>query len=58
MLDAGKLVEFASPYELLQKPAGDDAIFRGMCEKSGKFAELFEAAEKKKRSRFAAGEGA
>ncbi|CDZ98657.1 multidrug resistance-associated abc transporter [Phaffia rhodozyma] len=47
VLDHGHLKEFASPYELLQKPAGEDAIFRGMCEKSGRFDELLAAATEK-----------
>ena len=51
VLDAGRVVEFDTPYALLSKKAGDDkAIFRGMCEKSGRFDELFASAEKKAKS--------
>ena len=45
------MVEFDTPFALLSKKAGDDkAIFRGMCESSGKFDELFASAEKKVKS--------
>ena len=48
VLDHGHLIEFDTPYALLQKESGDEkAIFRSMCEKSGKFGELLEAAERK-----------
>ena len=44
MLDAGRVVEFDTPYNLIQK---QDGIFRGMCMKSGSFAELEGAAKAK-----------
>ena len=51
VLDAGRVVEFDTPHNLLSKKADDDqAIFRGMCAKSGKFDELFASAEKKAKS--------
>ncbi|KAF7362389.1 hypothetical protein MVEN_00585800 [Mycena venus] len=37
VLDKGKLVEFDTPFRLIQK---EDGIFRSMCLKSGYFAEL------------------
>ncbi|CAG8727207.1 6738_t:CDS:2, partial [Racocetra persica] len=42
VMDAGNVVEFDIPYLLMQKP---DGWFRGMCEKSGEFAELIEIAK-------------
>ncbi|QSZ35411.1 hypothetical protein DSL72_008281 [Monilinia vaccinii-corymbosi] len=45
VLDKGEVVEYAHPYELLRKE-GKDAIFRGMCETSGDFDGLMEAAKK------------
>lgn len=36
VLDHGNLVEFDTPFNLLQKKSGEDAIFKSMCEKSGK----------------------
>lgn len=37
VLDKGELVEFDTPWNLIQK---EDGIFRNMCLKSGTFAEL------------------
>lgn len=37
-------MEFDTPYNLLMK---EDGIFKSMCEKSGKFEELFASAERK-----------
>ncbi|KAK7205781.1 P-loop containing nucleoside triphosphate hydrolase protein [Myxozyma melibiosi] len=42
VLDAGKIVEFATPFELIAKEGG---VFRGMCESSGEFDVLREMAE-------------
>ncbi|KAF7311403.1 hypothetical protein MKEN_01042200 [Mycena kentingensis (nom. inval.)] len=47
VLDKGKVVEFDTPWVLIQK---EDGIFRGMCLKSGYFGEL-EAAAKAKAER-------
>ena len=47
VLDKGKLVEFDTPYNLIRKEGG---IFRGMCLKSGTFAELEAAAKAKAES--------
>ncbi|KAJ7057949.1 hypothetical protein C8F01DRAFT_1210797 [Mycena amicta] len=44
VLDKGKVVEFDTPYKLIQK---EDGIFRGMCLKSGYFGELESAARAK-----------
>jgi hypothetical protein len=44
LLDAGKVIEYDTPYVLMQKPNG---IFRGMCERSNDFNELFEIAKEK-----------
>ena len=44
LLDSGKVIEYDAPYTLIQKPNG---IFRGMCERSGDFNELFEIAKEK-----------
>ncbi|KAI5116711.1 hypothetical protein M0805_003223 [Coniferiporia weirii] len=44
VLDAGSIAEFDTPYNLLQREGG---IFRGMCLKSGSFAELEEVARHK-----------
>ena len=44
VLDAGRVVEFDSPYNLIEKEGG---IFREMCTKSGNFAELHQAAKAK-----------
>jgi len=37
-------MEFDSPYLLLQNPT---SVFRGMCEKSGEFNELYELSKEK-----------
>ena len=37
VLDAGRVVEFDTPYNLIQQEGG---VFRGMCLKSGNFSEL------------------
>ncbi|KAI0339052.1 multidrug resistance-associated ABC transporter [Trametopsis cervina] len=47
VLDKGRLAEFDTPYKLIQKEGG---IFRGMCLKSGTFAELEAAAKAKAES--------
>ncbi|KAF7297249.1 hypothetical protein MIND_00958000 [Mycena indigotica] len=44
VLDKGKVVEFDTPYKLLQR---EDGIFRGMCLKSGYYNELEVAARAK-----------
>lgn len=44
MLDKGELAEFDTPLNLIRKEGG---IFRGMCLKSGTFAELETAAKAK-----------
>ncbi|KAJ7123089.1 multidrug resistance-associated ABC transporter [Mycena epipterygia] len=44
VLDKGNLVEFDTPLRLIEK---EDGIFRGMCLKSGTFAELEAAAKAK-----------
>ncbi|CAG8832416.1 34117_t:CDS:2, partial [Racocetra persica] len=44
VMDAGNVVEFDSPYILMQKL---DGLFREMCERSGEFAELMEIAKQK-----------
>ncbi|THG99339.1 hypothetical protein EW026_g2986 [Hermanssonia centrifuga] len=44
ILDKGELVEFDTPWNLIQK---EDGIFRNMCLKSGTFAELQSAARSK-----------
>ncbi|KAL2398676.1 ABC transporter 7 [Exophiala dermatitidis] len=43
VLDKGEVVEYANPYELIQKEGGH---FRAMCETSGDFDSLFELAKK------------
>ena len=42
VLDKGEVVEFAAPWELIEK---EDGIFRGMCETSGDFGKLVELAK-------------
>ena len=54
MLDAGRVVEFDTPYNLLQKA---DGVFRGMCVKSGSFGELEAAARAKAEKDGAVGTG-
>ncbi|KAF8133513.1 P-loop containing nucleoside triphosphate hydrolase protein, partial [Mycena galopus ATCC 62051] len=44
VLDQGRVVEFDTPYTLIQK---EDGVFRGMCLKSGSFRELELAARAK-----------
>ncbi|KAH7100998.1 P-loop containing nucleoside triphosphate hydrolase protein [Auriculariales sp. MPI-PUGE-AT-0066] len=44
VLDQGKIVEFDTPSTLIAQTGG---VFRGMCEKSGQFAELKRAANDK-----------
>ncbi|CAG8605311.1 6053_t:CDS:2, partial [Racocetra fulgida] len=44
VMGAGNIVKFDIPYLLMQKP---DGLFRGICEKSGEFAELIEIAKQK-----------
>lgn len=44
VLDQGRVVEFDTPWNLIRKQSG---IFRGMCLKSGSFAELEDAAKAK-----------
>ncbi|KAI8065793.1 P-loop containing nucleoside triphosphate hydrolase protein [Gongronella butleri] len=44
VLDAGKVVEFASPWELINDP---DSTFYGMCRKSGEYDSLYQAARTK-----------
>jgi len=44
VLDAGRVAEFDTPYNLLQK---EDGIFKNMCLQSGMYQELLETAEKK-----------
>ncbi|KAJ3414780.1 hypothetical protein HDV05_006027 [Chytridiales sp. JEL 0842] len=45
VLDAGRNVEFDTPYNLMTKETG---IFKNMCEETGEFSELLEMAAKKK----------
>lgn len=44
VLDAGRVAEFDTPYNLIQREGG---IFRDMCLKSGSFAELEESSRRK-----------
>ena len=44
VMDAGRVVEFDTPSNLLQK---EDGVFRSMCMKSANFAELEEIARAK-----------
>ncbi|KAJ2251412.1 hypothetical protein GGI13_003854 [Coemansia sp. RSA 455] len=44
MLDKGKVAEFDTPWNLLQREGG---IFRSMCEKSGEYEHLFATAQRK-----------
>ncbi|KAI9596883.1 P-loop containing nucleoside triphosphate hydrolase protein [Syncephalis fuscata] len=41
VMDAGRMVEYDSPYSLIQKP---DSLFRQLCERSGEFETLLELA--------------
>lgn len=47
VMDAGRCVEFGSPYELLTKQDGP-LVFKGMVEQTGKsnYQQFFETAEK------------
>ncbi|CCO28320.1 ATP-dependent bile acid permease [Rhizoctonia solani AG-1 IB] len=47
VLNAGRVVEFDTPANLLKKP---DSIFHEMCKKSGDYDELLQMAEAKSRS--------
>ncbi|CAE6476012.1 unnamed protein product [Rhizoctonia solani] len=47
VLNAGRVVEFDTPANLLKKP---DGVFHEMCKKSGDYDELLEMAESKARS--------
>jgi len=42
ILDKGKVIEFDTPWNLIQKEGG---VFRDMCQKSGTFSELEHAAK-------------
>ncbi|EIW69963.1 hypothetical protein TREMEDRAFT_38635 [Tremella mesenterica DSM 1558] len=44
ILSGGKVEEFARPIELLRK---SDSLFKYLCEQSGQYKELYQAAEKK-----------
>ena len=44
VLDKGQVAEFDTPWNLIQR---EDGIFRGMCLKSGSYAELEQAAREK-----------
>ncbi|KAK4688623.1 hypothetical protein P7C73_g1481, partial [Tremellales sp. Uapishka_1] len=44
VLSDGKVAEFDTPINLLRR---DDSLFKSLCEKSGKYRELYKAAEKK-----------
>ncbi|OCF31742.1 ATP-binding cassette transporter [Kwoniella heveanensis BCC8398] len=44
VLADGKVAEFDTPINLLRK---DDSLFRSLCEKSGKYKDLYRAAQKK-----------
>ncbi|WVW80972.1 hypothetical protein I302_102963 [Kwoniella bestiolae CBS 10118] len=46
VLSDGKVAEFDTPINLLRK---DDSLFKSLCEKSGKYKELYRAAEKKEK---------
>ncbi|WVQ63190.1 uncharacterized protein L199_001341 [Kwoniella botswanensis] len=46
VLSDGKVAEFDTPINLLRK---DDSLFKSLCEKSGKYKELYKAAEKKEK---------
>ena len=48
VLDKGRIVEFDTPYNLIQKK---DGIFRSMCLNSGMFSELEAAATAKAESK-------
>ncbi|WVQ75171.1 hypothetical protein IAR50_004781 [Cryptococcus sp. DSM 104548] len=44
VLDSGRVVEFGTPWELLQK-GGEEAVFKGLCKQSGNERELYELAQ-------------
>ncbi|WVR08508.1 hypothetical protein IAU60_005563 [Kwoniella sp. DSM 27419] len=44
VLSDGKVAEYDTPINLLRK---EDSLFKSLCEKSGKYRELYKAAEKK-----------
>ena len=44
MLDKGEVIEYAHPWELINKEKG---LFRSMCEMSGELAVLVKAAKRK-----------
>ncbi|WRT70588.1 uncharacterized protein IL334_007586 [Kwoniella shivajii] len=46
VLSDGKVAEFDTPINLLRK---NDSLFKSLCEKSGKYKELYRAAEKKEK---------
>ncbi|OCF78519.1 ATP-binding cassette transporter [Kwoniella mangroviensis CBS 8886] len=46
VLSDGKVAEFDTPINLLRK---DGSLFKSLCEKSGKYKELYKAAEKKEK---------
>nr|XP_019008083.1 ATP-binding cassette transporter [Kwoniella pini CBS 10737]OCF46864.1 ATP-binding cassette transporter [Kwoniella pini CBS 10737] len=46
VLSDGRVAEFDTPINLLRK---DDSLFKSLCEKSGKYKDLYKAAEKKEK---------
>ncbi|KNC96889.1 uncharacterized protein SPPG_07717 [Spizellomyces punctatus DAOM BR117] len=51
VLSQGTVAEFGSPYELMTKPPGPDAVFRGMCEETGEYPILVEMAKRADKDR-------
>lgn len=51
VLEAGRVVEYGEPWVLLEKKAGDGAVFRGMCEMSGEWERLVEGARRAREAR-------
>ncbi|KAI8321065.1 P-loop containing nucleoside triphosphate hydrolase protein, partial [Martensiomyces pterosporus] len=47
VLDKGKIAEFDTPWNLLQKDDSDSSIFKSMCLKSGEYECLLESAKNK-----------
>ncbi|KAI8321954.1 hypothetical protein GQ54DRAFT_260820 [Martensiomyces pterosporus] len=47
VLDKGKIAEFDTPWNLLQKDDSDSSIFKSMCLKSGEYEYLLGAAQRK-----------
>lgn len=43
MLDHGKVMEFGTPWDLIQK---EDGMFRDLCRQSGEETQLFEVSDK------------